>query len=55
MLGIQKTRRMFTRSAGDLLEDSGICCHFNILGKLLKIPGNVTKGCLYESQHGTGE
>ena len=58
MRGTQGTQVIFTRTAGNLLEDSGECSHFSIPGNvredfgecyqrfrgiLEKIPGNVTK------------
>ena len=56
MRGMRGTRGMFTRIPGNLLEEPGECCYFNILGNaeedsgkcskrfremLKKIPGNV--------------
>ena len=39
MRGMQGTRGMFTRIPGNLLEDSGECCHFSIPGNIREDSG----------------
>ena len=44
MRGIRGARGIFTSSPGNLLEDSGECCYFNIRGNVQEDSGEYSRG-----------